>query len=101
MKDPNVETVMSSVGAVGSSPTINTGRLFMRLRPRAERKLNADEIIQELRPKLAGIPGLQVYMQNPPPIRVGGLLTKSQYQFTLQSTDTKELYKYAPCWSPG
>ncbi len=96
LKDPNVQTVMSSVGAVGSIPTINSGRLNIRLKPRSERDLSADEVIQELRPKLAAIPGMQVFLQNPPPIRVGGLLTKSQYQYTLQSTDTGELYKYAP-----
>jgi HAE1 family hydrophobic/amphiphilic exporter-1 len=58
--------------------------------------LNADEIIQELRPKLATVPGIRVFMQNFPPIRVGGVLTKSQYQFTLQAPDTDELYRYAP-----
>ena len=58
--------------------------------------MNADEVIQELRPKLAAVPGIQVFLQNPPPIRIGGRLTKSQYQFTLQSPDTEELYRYAP-----
>ena len=58
--------------------------------------LSADQVIQELRPKLATVPGIRVFMQNPPPINVGGLLTKSQYQYTLQSADMNELYKYAP-----
>ena len=53
-------------------------------------------MIQELRPKLAKIPGIQVFLQNPPPIRIGGQLTKGQYQFTLQSPEIKELYEYAP-----
>jgi HAE1 family hydrophobic/amphiphilic exporter-1 len=66
------------------------------LKPRSERKLNADEVIQELRPKLAKIPGIQAFLQNPPPIRIGGQLTKGQYQFTLQSPEIKELYEYAP-----
>jgi HAE1 family hydrophobic/amphiphilic exporter-1 len=66
------------------------------LKPRSQRKLNADEVIQELRPKLAKIPGIQVFLQNPPPIRLGGQLTKGQYQFTLQSPEIKELYEYAP-----
>jgi HAE1 family hydrophobic/amphiphilic exporter-1 len=52
-------------------------------------------VIQELRPKLAQVPGIVVYMQNPPPIRVGGRMTKSQYQYTLQGSDTDELYQYA------
>lgn len=96
LQDPNVATIMSSVGASGSSVSTNTGRLMMRLKPRSERSLSVDELIQKLRPKLATIPGIQVYMQNPPTIRIGGYFTKSQYQYTLQSPDIDELYKYAP-----
>jgi hydrophobic/amphiphilic exporter-1 (mainly G- bacteria), HAE1 family len=95
-QDPNVEAFMSSIGASGGSPATNTGRLNIRLKPRKERELSADEIIQELRPKLSAIPGIQVFLQNPPPVRIGGRLTKSQYQFTLQATDTDLLYRYAP-----
>ena len=58
--------------------------------------MSADEVIQELRPKLAEVPGIRAFMQNLPPIRIGGQLTKSQYQFTLQSPDTGELYRMAP-----
>jgi HAE1 family hydrophobic/amphiphilic exporter-1 len=94
-KDPNIEKVMSSVGSGGGS-SMNTGRLTIRLKPRQERRQSADEIIQKLRPELAMIPGIQVYLQNPPPIRIGGYQTKSQYQYTLQSPDMNELYKYAP-----
>ncbi len=95
-RDPNVDSFMSSIGVSGVSVAINTGRMFIRLKPRSERRLNADEIIQELRPKLATVPGVRVYLQNLPPIRIGGLLTKSQYQFTLQSPNTDELFKVAP-----
>ncbi len=95
-QDPNVRAFSSTAGAGGPSPTGNVGRIFITLKPRAERKLNADEVIQELRPKLATIPGIQVFLQNPPPLRIGGQLTKSQYQFTLQSPETKELYEYVP-----
>jgi HAE1 family hydrophobic/amphiphilic exporter-1 len=72
------------------------GRIFVTLKPRSKRKLNADEVIQELRPKLAKVPGIQAFLQNPPPIRLGGQLTKGQYQFTLQSPEIKELYEHAP-----
>jgi HAE1 family hydrophobic/amphiphilic exporter-1 len=68
----------------------------MRLKPRSERKLNADQIIQELRPQFAQIPGLSVFMQNLPLIRIGGMLTKALYQFSLQDTDTKELFHWTP-----
>ena len=94
-KDPNIEKVMSRVGSGGGS-SMNTGRLTIRLKPRQERRQSADEIIQKLRPQLATIPGIQVYLQNPPPIRIGGYQTKSQYQYALQSPDMNELYKYAP-----
>jgi HAE1 family hydrophobic/amphiphilic exporter-1 len=94
-KDPNIEKVMSSVGSGGAS-SMNTGRLTIRLKPRQERRQSADEIIQKLRPQLAELPGIQVYLQNPPPIRIGGYQTKSQYQYTLQSPDMNDLYKYAP-----
>ena len=95
-QDPNVDIVMSSVGSGFGSISANTGSMMARLKSRSERSLNADEVIQELRPKLASVTGLQVYMQNPPPIRIGGYLTKSQYQYTLQGPDIGELYKYAP-----
>jgi HAE1 family hydrophobic/amphiphilic exporter-1 len=58
--------------------------------------LSADEVAAELRPKLARVLGLQIFMSNPPPLSIGGLNTRSQYQFTLQGTDTDELYRYAP-----
>lgn len=95
-QDPNIGSFMSSVGPTGTFVGTNVGRVFMRLKPRAERSLSADEVIQELRPKLAQIPGIRVFLQNPPPIRIGGTLSKSQYQFALQSPNTKELYTYAP-----
>jgi hydrophobic/amphiphilic exporter-1 (mainly G- bacteria), HAE1 family len=94
-KDPNVSSFMSAIGASGMSASSNTGRMFIRLKPRAERKLTADQIIQELRKKASKVIGIQMFMQNLPPIRIGGKLTKSQYQFTLQGPDTGELYKSA------
>ena len=93
-EDPNVEAYMSSIGAGGPNTANNTGRIFMRLKPRSQRKLSADEIIQELRPKLAGVPGIQMFMQNLPPIRIGGQLTKSQYQFTLQGPDYRRAVEF-------
>jgi hydrophobe/amphiphile efflux-1 (HAE1) family protein len=96
--DPNVAASMAFIGpssTSGASQTLNLGRIFIRLKPREER-LHADAIIQELRPKLTSIPGLKVYLQNIPPIRIGGKVTKSEYQYTLQDTDTDELYRWAP-----
>ena len=73
----------------------NQGRIFIHLVPIDKRK-PAAEIVQELRPKLATIPGINAYPQILPTIRIGGQLTKSQYQFTLQSPDAKQMYEFAP-----
>ncbi len=94
--NPNINNYMSSIGAGGPTATANSGRIFMRLKPRSERRKNAEQIIQELRPQLATVPGIQTYLQVPPLIRIGGMLTKALYQFSLQDTDTKELYHWAP-----
>jgi len=94
--NPNIENLLSSCGPRGSISNGNQGIVFGKLRDRSVRKASVDEIIQELRPKLAQIPGIRVYLQNPPPIRIGGSLTKSQYQYALQDPDTGELYRYAP-----
>jgi HAE1 family hydrophobic/amphiphilic exporter-1 len=93
--DPNIERFFSTVGASGSRVTTNAGFFFMRLKPRHERTLSADQIIQQLRPKLAVVPGIQVFLQNPPVIRVGGRLSKAQYQYTLQSLELDDLYRWA------
>jgi HAE1 family hydrophobic/amphiphilic exporter-1 len=93
--EPSVRSAMSSIGPSGPNVASNSGRIFLMLKPRKERK-SAEEIIQGLRPKLAAIPGVRAFLQNLPPIRIGGQLTKSQYQMTLQGTDTDELYRLAP-----
>jgi HAE1 family hydrophobic/amphiphilic exporter-1 len=90
-QQPYVDAFMSSIGAGGASSTANQGRMFMRLKPRGERPPVA-KIIEDLRRKLSVIPGLRVYPQVPPSIRIGGQLTKALYQFTLFGSDLKELY---------
>ena len=94
-EQPYVAHFFSAIGASGSSVVMNTGRIFMRLKPHAERP-TADEIVQDLRKKLAGIPGINVYPQVLPTIRIGGQLTKGQYQYTLQDADLQTLYHWAP-----
>ncbi|MGH7793714.1 MAG: efflux RND transporter permease subunit [Candidatus Binatia bacterium] len=94
-KDPNVESFFSSIGIGGNSVTGNSGRIFVKLKDRSERTKATDEIIRELRPKLSSIPGIRVSLQNPPVIRIGGRLSRSLYQFTLQSTDAPELFRSA------
>jgi HAE1 family hydrophobic/amphiphilic exporter-1 len=75
--------------------TMNQGFMVARFVPRSERP-HVDTIMQHWRPIFAKIPGIQVFLQNPPPIRIGGQLTKSLYQYTIQSPDTQELYTVAP-----
>ena len=87
--DPNVESFVSAIGGIGAS---NSGRMFIRLKPRNQRPLKADAVIESLRPKLFGLTGVNIFLQNPPPITVGGRFTKSLYQFTLQSPDVDTLY---------
>lgn len=94
-KEPYVEGFMSAVGPGPGSPSTNNGRMFMHLKPRSERDMSADEFIEHLRPKLASVPGIRAFLQNPPTIRIGGQLTKSLYQFTLKGSDTRELYHYS------
>ncbi len=90
---PEVDSFMSNAGGGGGGG--NSGSFTIRLKPRSQRKVSADELIQQLRPALNSIPGIRVFLQNPPPINIGGRMARSQYQYTLQSPNTDELYKYA------
>ena len=96
-QDPNVEALVSSVGGAEASTLggPNFGQLVIHLKPRSARRLLVNDIIEELRPKLAGFPGMKVYLQNPPTIRIGGQVTKSLYQYSLQSPNKPELYAAA------
>jgi hydrophobic/amphiphilic exporter-1 (mainly G- bacteria), HAE1 family len=94
--DPDVANLLSSCGPRGAIAVGNQGIVFAQLKPRSQRKRSAEEIVQELRPKIARITGIRVFLQVPPPIRLGGRLTKSQYEYALQDSDTAELFRYAP-----
>ncbi|KAF1007282.1 MAG: Multidrug resistance protein MdtB [Luteibacter sp.] len=91
--DPNIEAWMSSIEAGGS--TINDGEMLLRLKPADQRRLDVGEVAQELRRKFASVVGMKAYVRNPPLIQIGGLRSKAQYQFTLQSLDTNALYDWA------
>jgi HAE1 family hydrophobic/amphiphilic exporter-1 len=96
-RDPNVAAYYANAGGGGAmgGGGGSSGRLQLRLVPREERTLSADEVMAQLRPRMATIPGIQVYLQNPPPIRIGGMMTRAQYQYTLQGPNTAELYAAA------
>jgi HAE1 family hydrophobic/amphiphilic exporter-1 len=91
--EPNIEAYDNLVGLGG---TLNQGRFPIFLRPRDQRMMNVDQVIARIRPSLSNVLGLRVFISNPPTINIGGLQTRSLYQFTLQDTDTDELYHYAP-----
>jgi HAE1 family hydrophobic/amphiphilic exporter-1 len=93
-KDPDVDRFQSRAGG-GHRGGSNNGGMFITLKDRGVRKGTTDEVIRRLRPKLGQIPGIRAFLQNPPPISVGGQSSKSQYQFTLQDPDIEELNKYA------
>jgi HAE1 family hydrophobic/amphiphilic exporter-1 len=85
------------VSAVGSFVVGgNQAFFFVRMKPRDQRTLSVDQAIEQLRPKLFAVPGLFAFIQNPPPITVGGQNSASVYQLTVQSTDLQEIYSWAP-----
>jgi len=91
-RDSNVAGFSSQVGAMGRSQTVNNGRMFIRLKPREERDMVADEIARQLQVKTAVVPGIRTYVQNVPVINIGTRTSKSLYQYTIQSTDLEALY---------
>jgi hydrophobic/amphiphilic exporter-1 (mainly G- bacteria), HAE1 family len=95
-KDPNIAAINSTVGASGPNPSVNSGRITIRLKPRAERQLSADEIIQQLTPKLKRITGIQAFLRSPAVIPTGGQQTNSTYQFTVQSLNLQDLRDAMP-----
>ena len=90
--DPAVDTVS---GATGTG-SINQARMFIMLKPPAQRKITADLVIARLRPKLARVPGATLYMQSSQDIRVGGRFGAAQYQFTMQGDSLRDLQTYGP-----
>ncbi|MET3352791.1 UNVERIFIED_ORG: HAE1 family hydrophobic/amphiphilic exporter-1 [Xanthobacter viscosus] len=93
--DPDVDYLVSTAGATGNSRTTNTGRLFIALKSRDTRLLSADGVIQNLRRRVSQVPGVNVFFQPVQNISVGGVASKSQFQYTLQSADTQTLFTVA------
>jgi len=94
--DKAVEYVNSTIGTGGPNPTNNYGRLFIALKPRAERGENSTQVIQRLRGSANAVTGMQTYFQNVQNINITGRISKSEYQYTLQSSDTEALYAVTP-----
>jgi hydrophobic/amphiphilic exporter-1 (mainly G- bacteria), HAE1 family len=88
--DPNTDGVFAFASAS------NQGFLFLHLKPRTQRSLSINQVLGELRAKVAAVPGVMTFLQNPPPITIGGQNTNSVYQMTLQSSDLEEIYVWVP-----
>src|SRR5712675_1766956 len=95
-QDPAVAYINSTVGAGGPNPTNNYGRFFIALKPRHERAENSTAVIQRLRAKTNTITGMATYFQNVQNINITGRISKSEFQYTLQSSDTETLYRVGP-----
>ncbi|HKS72698.1 MAG TPA: multidrug efflux RND transporter permease subunit [Terriglobales bacterium] len=93
MKDPAVENVM---GFAGGNTAMNQGRFFFTLKPLSQRKITADQVITRLRPKLAAVPGANLYLQSAQDLTIGGRQSQAQYQYTLQGENLNELNEWAP-----
>src|SRR5438067_1242802 len=93
-QDPNVEGLVSTVGgsAAATLGGPNLGQIVVHPKPRGDRRELATDIIAKLRPEIAQVPGIEVYMQNPPTVRIGGQVSKSLYQYSMQSPNREELY---------
>ncbi|HLK22929.1 MAG TPA: efflux RND transporter permease subunit [Bryobacteraceae bacterium] len=94
--DPNAENVGSFLEVGQFLPTPNAGVVFIALKPRDQRALTVDQVLEELRAKMFSVPGMLVFLQNPPPITISGQVTNSLYQMTLQSANLHEIYDWAP-----
>ena len=96
LADPDVENVASFIGSDGTNPTTNSGRLSITLKPLDRRSASADEIIARLQPKLAQVDGIQLYLQSVQDLQIDSRTGRTQYQYTLEDPDPKELAVWAP-----
>ena len=96
-KNPNVDALVSTIGGTAAQTLggPNLGQIVVHLKPRSERRQLVGQIIESLRPQLDGVVGMKVYLQNPPTIRIGGQVSKSLYQYSMQSPDRQQLYAAA------
>jgi hydrophobic/amphiphilic exporter-1 (mainly G- bacteria), HAE1 family len=92
--DPTVDSIAMFIGGGGTA--LNSGRMYVTLKPREERTVDAQQIISRLRPKLAQVEGAKLYMQASQDVRLGGRATRTQFEFTLQDANLDELNEWAP-----
>jgi multidrug efflux pump len=96
LRDPAVESLSSFIGVDGTNATLNSGRMLINLRPLAERRIHASDVIRRLQPELAQVPGITLYMQPVQDLTVEDRVSRTQYQFTLEAADPKQLGEWVP-----
>jgi multidrug efflux pump len=96
LKDPAVASLSSFIGVDGTNSTLNSGRILINLKPLEERGLNASEVIRRLQPELAKVAGIQLFMQPVQDLTVDAMVSRTQFQYTLEDPNTEELKLWAP-----
>ena len=96
LQDPAVASLSSYIGVDGDNPTLNSGRLLINLKPRAERDVSASQIIERLRPELARIPGIELYLQPVQDLSIEDRVSRTQFQFSMESPDISLLEEWVP-----
>ncbi len=96
LRDPAVESLSSFIGVDGTNTTLNSGRILINLKPLAERKVSASDVIRRLQPTLAKVEGITLYLQPVQDLTVEDRVSRTQYQYTLEDPDAEELNRWAP-----
>jgi len=96
LKNPAVESLSSFIGVDGANPTLNSGRILINLKPLEERKVKATEVTRQLQRQLAEVKGISLYMQPVQDLTVDARVSRTQYHYTLEDPDIKELNRFAP-----
>ncbi len=96
LQDPAVASLSSFIGVDGTNATLNSGRMLINLKPRAQRDATASEVIRRLQPKLRNVPGITLYMQPVQDLTIEDRVSRTQYQFTVESVDTANLSEWVP-----
>jgi multidrug efflux pump len=94
LKDPAVESLSSFIGVDGINTTLNSGRILINLKPLAERKISASDVIRRLQPELAKVDGITLYMQPVQDLTVEDRVSRTQYQYTLEDANADELNQW-------
>ena len=96
LKDPAVESLSSFIGVDGTNTTLNTGRIQINLKPLEQRKTSASDIIRRLQPQLASVDGISLYMQPVQDLTVEDRVSRTEFQYSLEDVDPKELAYWTP-----